>query len=158
MLDETQELQLIKSVLVETFPEESQRVGRTNLNDVVRRRGQVRVVPLTGASKLEWMDSLILLANSATLLSQWLIAVRNNTGSKDHGKPEWHLHFNETSQNIRIGRVEARQVSMSNGSSFSIPPEIADKLDSAALGRLISSFIAHLDAMPEQGSDSREPE
>jgi hypothetical protein len=154
MLDETQELQLIRSVLVEAFPQESRRVGKTNLNDIVRRRGQVRVVPLD-ASRLEWVDSLLLLAHSAALLSHWLIAARNNIDSKERGKTEWHIHFEQTN---RVDSVQASEVKLSNALDLPIPLELAGKLDSAALDRLTSLFVAHLDAVREQGSDSREPE
>jgi hypothetical protein len=153
MLEETQELQLIRSVLVDAFPEESRRVGKTNLNDIVRRRGQVRVVPLE-ASRLEWVDSLLLLAHSAALLSHWLIAAGNNIDSKERGKTEWHIHFEQTN---RVDSVQASEVKLSNALDLPIPPETAEKLDSAALDRLISSFVAHLDAARGKDGVSGEP-
>lgn len=141
MLDETQDLALIRSILVETFPEASRRVGKTNLNDIVKRRGQIQVVHMSGASRIEWTDALSLLATSAVLVSQWLT---------DRGRAEWSLHFNQTnhvSQEVQIGQVDqGSQVHVSNEFQFSIPPEIAGNLEPAALDRLIASFVAHLAA------------
>lgn len=149
MLDETQELALIRSVLVDAFPDESRRVGKTNLNDIVQRRGEVIIVPMTGASNLEWTDALTLLASAAVLVSQWLT---------DRGKVDRSIHFRQevqVTQNVRIGRIDGEsRVSVSNPIDFTIPPEIADRLDSATVDRLLSSFTAHLDALNAQGGDA----
>ena len=151
MLDEAQELALIRSVLVDTFPEESRRVGKTNLNDIVRRRGQVRIVPMSGASRLEWAESLILLAQAAVLVNQWMIQRAKAKG--------WIIHFhptiNHVHQTVEVGNVVDSQVNVT-GMDLKLPPEIADKLDAATRDRLISSFLAHLDAMNAQGSSAGE--
>jgi hypothetical protein len=151
MLDEAQERALIRSVLVETFPHESRRVGKTNLNDIVERRGQVRIVPIPGA-RLDWTEALILLANGAVLLSQWLTI---------RGKAEWHIHVARVElvkQDVQIGAVHPGGQVNVTGIDFQVPPDIADRLDPATVDRLISSFLAHLDAMDAQGSNSGEPE
>lgn len=147
MLDEAEELALIRSVLVETFPEESRRVGRTNLTDIVERRGQVRVVPIPG-DRLDWTEALILLANGAVLLSQW-VALR--------GRAEWHIHIarvEHVRQSVQIGTVHGGGEVNVTGIDFQVPPDIAGKLDPATLDRLISSFLAHMDAMDAQRDDS----
>jgi hypothetical protein len=152
MMDETQELALIRAVLVEAFPGESRRVGKSNLNDIVQRRGQVQVAPLSGASRLDWTEALILLSNSAVLLSQWLA---------DHGKAGWSIHLhqvNHVSQAVQVGRIDhGSQVSVGNDFTFSVPPEIAARLDPATLDRLATSFAAHLRSVDVAGSDAREP-
>lgn len=149
-MDEAQELALIRSVLVETFPEESGLVGKTNLNDIVQRRGQVRIVPIPGA-RLDWTEALVLLAQGALVVSQWLTV---------RGKAEWHIHVGRVEsvrQDVRIGSVQEGHVNVT-GTDFQVPPELADKLDPATIDRLISSFLAHLEAMDAQGSNSGEPE
>jgi hypothetical protein len=150
MLTEDQELTLIRSVLVETFPGETRRVGKTNLNDIVRRRGQVRIVPMSGASRLDWTETLILLTNSAILLSQWL-ADRGTATVRT-------VHFHQTNavdQHIQVGTVDAGQFNVS-GLDLQVPPEVAGKLAPDALDRLISSFLAHMDALNAQPHGNRD--
>ncbi|MBB4636599.1 hypothetical protein [Longimicrobium terrae] len=147
MLDEAQELALIRSVLLETFPEQSRRVGKTNLNDIVERRGQVRIVPISG-DRLDWTEALILLANGAVLLSQWA-ALR--------GRADWHIHIarvEHVRQSVQIGTVNGGGEVNVTGIDFQVPPDIAGKLDPATINRLISSFLAHMDATDAQESDS----
>lgn len=147
MLDEAQELALIRSVLVEIFPEESRRVGRTNLNDIVERRGRVRIVPIPG-DRLDWTEALILLANGAILINQWL-GVR--------GKAEWHIHvarMEHVRQDVQIGSIQGGGEVNVTGIDFQVPPEIASKLGPEALDRLVSSFVAHMDAMDASQHDS----
>ncbi|WP_420126829.1 hypothetical protein [Longimicrobium sp.] len=159
MMDEAQELALIRSILVDTFPEASQRVGKTNLNDIVRRRGQVRIAPMIGASNLDWTVALSLLASSATILSHCLIVTRNNLDPREDGRTEWNIHFHQTSeihQEIRIDRVEGgSRVSVGNEIEFVVPAELADQVDPATLDRLIAALVSHL-AANRQGSPSRE--
>jgi hypothetical protein len=159
MLDEAQELALIRSVLVDTFPEESRRVGKTNLNDIVRRRGQVRIVPMSGASRLEWTESLILLANSAALLSHALTYTRNSFDSRHGGKTEIHFHQeNHVIQKVRIGRVDGESsVSVGTPIEFTIPPEVAGKLDATRLEALVTALVSHLDAEHGRGSSAAAP-
>lgn len=150
-LNEAEETALIRSVLVETFPEASRSVGKTNLNDIVRRRGQVRIVPIPGP-RLDWTEALILLANGAVLLSQWLTV---------QGKAEWHIHFSRTEnveQNVQIGTVQGKGHVSITGIDFQVPPEVADNLDPATVNQLISSLLAHLAAMETQRRNSGEPE
>ncbi|HEX6908995.1 MAG TPA: hypothetical protein VF142_01290 [Longimicrobium sp.] len=150
-MDEAQELALIRSVLVETFPEQIRLVGKTNLNDIVQRRGQVRIVPIPG-SRLDWTEALVLLAHGALAVSQWL-AVR--------AKADVHVHVGRVEhvkQDVHVGSVqEGSQVSVT-GIEFQVPPELADRLDPATIDRLVSSFLAHLEAMDGQGSSPGERE
>lgn len=159
-MDEAQELSLIRAVLVDTFPEESQRVGKTNLNDIVRRRGQVRIAPMNGASKLDWTVALSLLASSATILSHCLTVTRNSLDVRHGGGTEWNLNFQqsvEIQQDVRIDRVEGgSHVRVGNEIEFMVPAELAAQVDPATLDRLIGALTSHL-AANRQGSPSREP-
>jgi hypothetical protein len=145
MLTEDQELALIRSVLVETFPGETRRVGKTNLNDIVRRRGQVRIIPMSGASRLEWTEALSLLASAAVLIHQWVI---------DHGRATgWTVHFHQTQnieQNVRVDRIEGESYLHVSGLDVEVPPQIAGKLDRVTLEKLVSSFLTHLEALSAQ--------
>jgi hypothetical protein len=118
-----------------------------SLNDLVKRRGQVRIAPMTGASRLEWTEALSLLATSAVLVSQWLT---------DRGRAEWNIHFRQethVTQSTRIGRVDGEsRVSVSTPVEFTVPTEIADRLDPATIDRLLASLTAHMEAAHKQRS------
>lgn len=161
MVDEAQELALIRSVLIETFPVESHRVGKTNLDDIVRRRGQVRIAPMMDASLLDWTVALSLLASSATILSHFLTVTRNSLDSRHGGGTEWNIYFQQTGgihQEIRIDRIEGgSHVSVGNEIEFTLPAEVANQVAPATLYRLILSLVSHLAANRDQGSHFREP-
>ncbi len=150
MLDEARELELIRSVLVEVFPDECRRVGRANLNDVVRRRGQVRIVPITGASRLDWMVPLTLLASAATILGNCLTIAMAVRDSKGNGRTGITIQVTQLNQVNGVELVSPGQqggrVIVVNDVVLPLSPEVADRLEPAELERLLSSLSSRLAA------------
>ncbi|HET7463305.1 MAG TPA: hypothetical protein VFJ82_18770 [Longimicrobium sp.] len=154
MLDEAQELTLIRSVLVETFPDECQRVGKANLNDIVRRRGEVTIVPIEGASPLDWTAALLVLAGSATFINQCLSITRHLRAANHGGSDGALIHIvqqnvlNDVTQSN--GDKEGRIVVV-NEIEVPLPQEILDRLGPAVIDRLIAALTAHLAARDGKG-------
>lgn len=147
MLTETQELELIRSVLVEILPEDSQRVGRSNLNDIVRRRGDVRIVPMPGVSKLDWTVSLTILASATTLLSQCLIITRSVLEARSNGtgalvRFEQHNHLSDVT--VLGPESEGSRIVLKNEIVLQLSPEILERLEPALADRLIAAIASHV--------------
>ncbi|MFL5386142.1 MAG: hypothetical protein ACJ8GN_26805 [Longimicrobiaceae bacterium] len=159
MLDEAQELELIRSVLVETFPDQCRRVGRANLNDIVRRRGEVRIVPID-ASRVDWVVPLTLLASAATILGNCLTIARTIRDSKYNGKAGLII---QVYQSTHLDGVlvspghDGGKIIVVNDCNWPLPPELADRLQPADLERLISSLGSRLAAEYDKGPNAYEP-
>jgi hypothetical protein len=157
MLDEARELTLIRSVLVETFPEECRRVGNANLNDIVKRRGQVRIVPITGASRLDWVAALTLLANSAIILSCGLSITKNALNSNNDSKAGPLIQIDQTNHVQQVSQIsrneDGGQIILFNEIKLSLPPELLDRLEPAVIDKLIAALVAHLLAQHDRGSN-----
>lgn len=155
MVDETQELNLIRSVLVEVFPDECRRVGKANLNDIVKRRGQVTIVPI-GVSRLDWTAALLALAGSATLVSQCLNIAKHILDAHDGRADRALIHIEQKNvlDDVRQcnGDGEGRIVVVNN-IAVPLSPEVLDRLGPAVIDKLIAALVAYLAAQHDEGSN-----
>lgn len=112
--------EIIIAVLRETFPDECKRVGRTNLADIAECGGEVNLVPLDGASRLDLTATLALIASAAAILSSAIKIVADLAGARKTDK--------EISVEVKM----------------SLPKSVTEKLDPEALERLIDRFSAKI--------------
>jgi len=157
MLDEAQELTLIRSVLVETFPAECRRVGNANLTDIVKLRGRVTVVPIKDGARLDWTAALLVLASSATFVSQCLNITRHifdaNNGRMDGAlirieQKNVMSHVHQSGGNGEEGRIV-----VVNEIEVPLSPEVLDRLGPAVIDKLIAALTAYLAARHREGSN-----
>jgi hypothetical protein len=117
---EGQDAALIEGVLREVMPEACATVGRANVRDVVKAGGEVHLVPLEGVSRIDWAAPLAMLAAGAAIVSHGLTVAKNLSDRKKNSS--------EISIEIKL----------------SLPPEMAGRVDSSVLERLLTTLVSRL--------------
>jgi hypothetical protein len=130
-VDEAIQAEVIRSVLMDMFPDECRRVGKANLNDIVRLRGRVRFEALDGASRLDLAVPLALLATAAAILGH--AATIASTWRESH-------------------RRDASKLCVEI--NLSLPAELAGKLEPPVLENLLTGFVERL--LAEKDVDRRD--
>lgn len=148
MTNEDRELDLIRSVLVEALSDECRRVGRANLNDIVRRRGDVRIAPVPGA-RMDYTLPLLALVSATTVLSHCLIIAQAILASDRDSRPPLIID-----QSNRLSGVsqegEGGQIRVSNQTiligeiKLHLSPEVLERVDPAVADRLIALLVSRL--------------
>ena len=108
---------ILRRALLGAFPDDCARVGKTNLADIVRFRGDVQLVELGAPSPLDWSVSLSLLAAAAAIGNHVLSIWKTTRSAPKKDQKEVALEV-----------------------KLSLPPELAEKLKPADLERILDSL------------------
>lgn len=121
MLEE-KNAQMFEMVLQDVMPDTCRGVGRANVRDIIRTGGEVNIVPLQGAERMDWAALLEKLAAAVVILSQAFVAARNFLDRNRNKQPA------EIIASVRL----------------TLPADIASRLDAPTVERLLSSLIKRL--------------
>ena len=126
--DEKKQSGVIRSVLLDIFPDECRRVGKTNLNDIVKLRGRIQFNPMDGASRLDFAVPLALLVTATAILGHASTIANTWRNSRDTNK-------------------------LVKDISISLPEGMVGKLEPQILENMLTLFVERLLAGKNDGSE-----